>query len=338
MGASAQSAYLTIARATVQVANYKASTEVGNQSNRSLMSIVAAASHKRNTAVSESPLNSRRAIENSHSSLNEARQQAHQSMQERSITSSPTSRWERIFTVNRQRHVYDGLYAAALDSIKEDTLKAFLQSKHYEYVLALKRKEHEYISIDHCKIIRGIGEGGFGQVLEMMKRDCGKRYAIKVMEKKKLRDAYEDFWEDIVLMERKLLGSLHHPLLINLAYAYQNIQYLFLVMDICDGGDLEPYGHEAIHKLTATQVHFVAMEAVVMLGYLHSNRVLYRDMKPANLLVDSNGHCRLIDFGVSKQFAPDQEPSSSEECGTPVYMAPEILSCQVRAHMPAQPA
>lgn len=208
-------------------------------------------------------------------------------------------------------------------------MSAFLSSQYYDYVLSLKMKESEALSVDHFKTSRLLGEGCFGQVLEVVKRDCGKRYAMKVMQKKQLIEAYgEDDWEKLVLVERTLLASLHHPLLINLAYAFQNIDYLIFVTDVSYGGDLEDYGvvGEASERLTSTQVRFVGLEVAAVLIYLQSQRVLFRDLKPANLLLDEGGHIRLIDFGLARQGKPGRDPLSNEECGSGVYMAPEVCA------------
>ena len=180
------------------------------------------------------------------------------------------------------RHIFDVPVKVCMKMVEESCLPNFLQSGHYQYVLDLKSKELVIPTMDYFKITRTLGEGAFGQVLEVIKRDCGKRYAMKVMQKKQLIEAYgEDDWEKLVLVERTLLASLHHPLLINLAYAFQvgesghasspallpaysppfssprqNIDYLIFITDVSYGGDLEDYGAvgEASERLTTAQV------------------------------------------------------------------------------------
>ena len=130
------------------------------------------------------------------------------------------------------RHVFDGLASLALGVLEARCLEGFINSLFYDYVLELKMKESEQIGLEHVRIERLLGEGGFGQVLEVVKRDCGKRYAMKVMEKAQLQDAYgEDVWEELALMERTVMCALHHPLLINLNYAFQNAGFLFFLTD-----------------------------------------------------------------------------------------------------------
>ena len=122
--------------------------------------------------------------------------------------------------------------------------------------------------------------------------------------------------------------KLHHPLLVNLAYAFQTPCHLVLVMDACSGGDLGQFaldedGLGGNQRLDAAQVRFVALEVVSVLGFLHSKFVLYRDLKPENLLLDSAGHIRMIDFGLAL-LGTDALPTSTEVAGTAFYMAPEV--------------
>jgi len=190
-------------------------------------------------------------------------------------------------------------------------------------VLSLLLKTQAIPSIDQFKAIKVLGEGGFGQVLEVVKRDCGKVYAMKVMKKSELICAFEgEDWREIVLLEKKLHSKMHHPLVVNLAYSFQNANYIVLVMDTCPGGDLSVFALTE-EKLTPNQVRFVGMEVTCVLGYLHSLYILYRDLKPENLLLDAVGHVRLIDFGLAVA-GTDCMPVSDEMCGTPCYMAPEV--------------
>ena len=222
------------------------------------------------------------------------------------------------------RALFDEVEQAVIKAIEEACLQSFLASTHYNYVLSLILKTQVVPSIEQFKAIKVLGEGGFGQVLEVVKRDCGKVYAMKVMKKSEIMSAFagED-WKEIVLLEKQLHASMHHPLVVNLAYSFQNAGYLVLVMDTCPGGDLSVFciGNE---RLTPPQVRFVGQEVTCVLAYLHSVGILYRDLKPENLLLDAAGHVRLIDFGLALSGGGGI-PTSDELCGTPCYMAPEVL-------------
>ena len=146
--------------------------------------------------------------------------------------------------------------------------------------------------------LRVLGEGGFGQVLEVVKRDCGKRFAMKVQRKAGLIASLADPeanatgapWQEVALLEKTLQASLFHPLLVNLCYAFQNDEFLVMVMDACFGGDLGQFVLGECSPLTQEQVRFVGMETAAVLAFLHSRHVLYRDLKPENLLLDGDGH------------------------------------------------
>ena len=152
------------------------------------------------------------------------------------------------------------------------------------------------------------------------------------MKKTKIIDVFgTELWEAAILAERKISAKMHHPLLINLAYAFQNVDYLWLVMDICDAGDLAAFGAHGKHKLTREQLHFVGIETFCIIAHLHRQCIMYRDLKPANLLLDDGGHCRLIDFGTAKMNvaeSADCPPDSAEECGSRLYMAPEVQNIE----------
>ena len=177
------------------------------------------------------------------------------------------------------RHVYDHVKAACLVELQERCFNQFIQSTHYAYVLSLKAKETTFLAIGHFKVLRMLGEGGFGQVLGVIKRDCGKRYAMKVMRKTKIAEVLGTDWEDVCVVERRLLSKLHHPLLLNLGYAFQNVAFLVLVMDLCPGGDLDDFGRRGSEKLSAKQVHFVGLEVTAVINYLHTKLVMFRDLK-----------------------------------------------------------
>ena len=215
------------------------------------------------------------------------------------------------------RTLFDAIESKVVTAIEAACLKDFLASSHYNYVLALVLKRQAIPGMEQFKATRVLGEGGFGQVLEVVKRDCGKHYAMKVMRKSELIQAFaNEDWRQVVLLEQKLHSSMHHPLIVNLAYSFQNPAYVVLVMDSCPGGDLSVFALTD-ERLDASQVRFVGTEVAAVLAYLHSMLILYRDLKPENLLLDATGHVRLIDFGLAVgKNADGLMPTSDEMCGT----------------------
>jgi serine/threonine protein kinase len=145
---------------------------------------------------------------------------------------------------------------------------------------------------------------------------------MKVMQKELMRQTFAGAWRQKIWLEKDLMASLHHPFLVNLMYAFQNKDYLVLVMDLVPAGDLSDYVLTK-KRLTADQVRTVMMEIVCVLAYCHSQSVLYRDLKPENILVDVDGHVRLIDMGLAARISA-KTPKRYSRVGTDCYMAPEV--------------
>jgi len=227
------------------------------------------------------------------------------------------------------RHVYDAQLSLCLLALQHGCLKEFYRSVHYKYILDLKFKTIKPPTLDEFTVVSTLGKGTYGRVFEVVKRDCGKRYAMKIMDKSLIMEQYGDMWEHVVIMERQILASLatlHHPLLINLCYSLQNISFLVLAMDICYGGDFNRFGVGGADQLDVEQVRFVGLELTSLIAHVQRCHIMHRDIKPANMLLDEGGHVRLIDFGAAKQSlaTPPKPPRSREYCGTLPYIAPEV--------------
>ena len=134
--------------------------------------------------------------------------------------------------ITQARRMFTSLAQSALGYLEAHWLEKFLGSDHYGYILELKAKEGFVPKIDQFQVIRVLGEGGFGQVIEVVKRDCGVRYAMKVMQKESMKQALGVTWRKKIAMEANILSSLLHPFMVNLYYAFQNSDFLCLVMDL----------------------------------------------------------------------------------------------------------
>ena len=126
------------------------------------------------------------------------------------------------------------------------------------------------------------------------------------------------------ITERQILGEVANPFIVQLRYAFQTNDKLYMVMDFANGGELF-YHLRRAKSFTEDRTCFYAAEIALALEYLHSLGIIYRDLKPENVLIDGDGHIKLTDFGLSKQFAEDQMKKAFSFCGTPEYIAPEIL-------------
>lgn len=114
-------------------------------------------------------------------------------------------------------------------------------------------------------------------------------------------------------------------------YAFQTVDKIYFILDFVNGGEL--YTHMIKEeKFSEAKAKFYAAEIVIALKTLHEAGVIYRDLKPNNILLDKEGHIKLIDFGLSKFIEPNKIPTTSV-VGTPNYIAPEILRKNKHTHM-----
>ena len=165
-----------------------------------------------------------------------------------------------------------------------------------------------------------VGQGAFGKVFQVRKKDTGVLYAMKVM-KKEVVIAKEQM--EYTKQERDILTSITHPYVVKLRFSFQTATKLYLVLDFINGGHLFYWMYrEGMFDVGLTR--FYIAEIVCGIGHLHSLNIMHRDLKPENILVDREGHVRITDFGLAKKFSSDGEKANSL-VGSIDYMAPEIL-------------
>ena len=124
-----------------------------------------------------------------------------------------------------------------------------------------------------------------------------------------------------VMNERKLLSGLKHDFIVNMHYAFQDRENLYVVLDLFEGGDLR-YHLSRHRRLTENQTKFLIGWIIIALEYIHGQGILHRDIKPENLVMDTKGYLAITDFGIAKIWSPDNKKDTS---GTPGYMAPEVM-------------
>ena len=163
-----------------------------------------------------------------------------------------------------------------------------------------------------------IGKGGFGKVWRVRYRRTQEIFALKEMSKRKILDKKSEY---SINNERVFLSKLRHPFLVNMHYAFQDKDNLYLVIDILNGGDLR-FHCSRYRKFSEEQTRFFIACIVHSLSYVHKNNVIHRDVKPENLILDDKGYVHLTDFGIAKENKGD---NSSETSGTPGYMSPEVI-------------
>ena len=179
------------------------------------------------------------------------------------------------------------------------------------------------VTMDDFELVKVLGRGSFGKVIAARKRggpDHGAMYAVKILNKKVIEEREQI---EHTQAEREILESIDHPFLVGLKYAFQTPTKLYMVLPMYNGGELFTILKRE-RRFSEERTRFYAAEIAAGLGHLHANGIIYRDLKPENLLLDTDGHIGITDFGLSKRVGPDEK--SQTFCGTPEYLAPEIIN------------
>jgi serine/threonine protein kinase len=177
------------------------------------------------------------------------------------------------------------------------------------------------VGLDDFDLLKVIGRGGFGKVMLVRKKGTQDLYAMKILSKDMLIKRNQ---VQRTHAENRILRKVEHPFLVGLKFGFQTESKLYLVMDYINGGDL--FAHlQNRRRFTVDQTRLYAAEMVLAFEHLHREAIVYRDLKPENILMGADGHIRLTDFGLCKESMGADDTTSSF-CGTPEYLAPEILS------------
>ena len=165
---------------------------------------------------------------------------------------------------------------------------------------------------------RTIGTGSFGRVvIATLKTDSKKKYAIKMLKKENivLKKQVEH-----TINEKKILSSISFPFIVELAFSFKDNSNLYMVLELVNGGEM--FSHlRKLEKYTEEVASFNAAQIVLSFEYLHHLNIMYRDLKPENLLYGEDGYLKITDFG----FAKVCNLRTWTLCGTPEYLAPEII-------------
>ncbi|CAN8269988.1 unnamed protein product [Cochlearia groenlandica] len=175
------------------------------------------------------------------------------------------------------------------------------------------------VGIDDFEVMKVVGQGAFGKVFQVRKKDTSEIYAMKVMRKDKIMEKNH---AEYMKAERDILTKIDHPFIVQLKYSFQTKYRLYLVLDFINGGHLffQLY-HQGLFREDLARVY--TAEIISAVSHLHEKGIMHRDLKPENILMDTDGHVMLTDFGLAKEF--EENKRSNSMCGTTEYMAPEIV-------------
>lgn len=196
----------------------------------------------------------------------------------------------------------------------------FLQDGGVVEIPILHHGKEGYEKADRAQfeLLKVLGQGAFGKVFLVRKKtgpDAGQFYAMK--EIKKVRDNSRS------KTERDILVEVNHPFIVKLHYAFQSEEKLYLILDFVRGGTLFTRLSKEV-RFPEKDVQFYIAELALALDHLHQLGIVYRDLKPQNILIDEMGHIKLTDFGLCKESV-DKNNKAYSFCGTLPYMAPEVV-------------
>lgn len=178
------------------------------------------------------------------------------------------------------------------------------------------------ITIDDFQIVKVLGTGAFGKVSLVYNEELKRYFAMKSLKKEYIKKYQQT---KHTKEERKIMEKIDYPFISKLYYAFQTKKSLFMITEFMAGGEMFHHLHECGH-FDENRTRFYIAELVLAIDHLHKNNILYRDLKPENILLDEIGHIKLTDFGLSKIMNNIEKDKTYTVCGTPIYVAPEVLS------------
>uniref|UniRef100_A0A8C5ADU5 G protein-coupled receptor kinase 3 n=1 Tax=Gadus morhua TaxID=8049 RepID=A0A8C5ADU5_GADMO len=203
----------------------------------------------------------------------------------------------------RSRQIYDGY-------IMKELLSCSHASTHLPYIVEICDSLRGNIFLKFIESVhRIIGRGGFGEVYGCRKADTGKMYAMKCLDKKRIKMKQG---ETLALNERIMLSLVSTgdcPFIVCMTYAFHTPDKLCFILDLMNGGDL--HYHLSQHGVfSEKEMRFYAAEIILGLEHMHNRFVVYRDLKPANILLDEHGHVRISDLGLACDFSKKKPHAS----------------------------
>ncbi|KAF2900680.1 hypothetical protein ILUMI_05506, partial [Ignelater luminosus] len=183
-----------------------------------------------------------------------------------------------------------------------------------------ENEEFENVRLNDLRVLATLGVGGFGRVeLVQIQSDASRAFALKQMKKAQIVETRQ---QQHIMSEKEIMGEANCDFIVKLYKTFKDRKYLYMLMESCLGGELWTVLRDKGHFDDATTRFYTAC-VVEAFDYLHSRNIIYRDLKPENLLLDNNGYVKLVDFGFAKKLQTGRKTWTF--CGTPEYVAPEVI-------------
>ena len=187
-----------------------------------------------------------------------------------------------------------------------------------------QNKEYPNTNLDFYKYGRLIGQGAFGKVNLGLNVLTGRVVAIKSFNKKNLNSPNNENMKKIIY-ETNLMRKLNHPNITKILEMFEDDKYILIIMEYINGGNLFSFVKKR-RKLTEKISKFLFKQIILGIKNIHSKNIVHRDIKLENILIDLNNTIKICDFGIGRILSSPDE-LLHDQCGTPMYMAPEILLC-----------
>ncbi|CAF2738148.1 unnamed protein product [Rotaria sp. Silwood2] len=196
---------------------------------------------------------------------------------------------------------------AGINVQSAEKVKAFLAKAKDEFQVKYDRPSQNTARPEDFDRIRTLGTGSFGRVMLVKHQASGNFYAMKILDKQKVVKLKQI---EHTLNEKRILQAISFPFLVNLEYHFKDNSYLYMVLEFVPGGEM--FSHlRKVGRFSEQHARFYAAQIVLTFEYLHYLDILYRDLKPENLLIDAEGYLKVTDFGFAKKIKE--------------YLAPEII-------------
>ena len=182
--------------------------------------------------------------------------------------------------------------------------------------------ERECNKYDFIRDKKPLGKGAYGEVWKVTHENSKKVYCIKMMNK---RDIYEKNLINQINKEISIMYNLNHPYSIKLYNHFEDNDKIYLIMELATNGNLYNYIQSKKHQKNKNIdiIKKIIIQTIEIIKYLHSSNIIYRDIKPENILLDKDFNIKLCDYGWASYFTPGH--SLNVYCGTPEYVSPEVL-------------
>lgn len=198
-----------------------------------------------------------------------------------------------------------------------ENVKAFLAQAKEDFNAKWESPSQNNASLDDFDRIKTLGTGSFGRVMLVQHKTSKEYFAMKILDKQKVVKLKQ---VEHTLNEKRILQAISFPFLVGMQYSFKDNSNLYMVLEFVTGGEM--FSHlRRIGRFSEPHSRFYAAQIVLAFEYLHSLDLIYRDLKPENLLIDSQGYLKVTDFGFAKRV----KGRTWTLCGTPEYLAPEII-------------